>query len=375
LKIAINTRLLLKDRLEGIGWFTYENLKRITIAHPEHEFYFFFDRPYSQEFVFSDNVKPIVLFPQARHPVLYYTWFEYSVRKALKKINADLFISTDGYVSLSAQIKTFNVFHDLNFEHYPKDIPFLERWYYRKFFVKFAHKASRIATVSEFSKQDIVKLYNISPDKIDVVYNGANEIYCPKSNDVVENTRVRYSEGLPYFYFIGSLHRRKNLINLFLAFDIFRSKSVKSVKLIITGAKKWWTEDMESVYSAMKFKDDVIFTGRLSLNEISDLMGSALALTYVSYFEGFGIPIIEAFRSEIPVITSNVTSMPEIAGDAALLTDPFNPDDIALAMQKVSEDNRLRESLIAAGRIRAKEFTWEKSAERLWVSIEKLLGE
>ncbi len=374
MKIAINTRLLLKGRLEGIGWFTYENLRRITNNHPEHQFYFLFDRSYSPEFIFSDNVTPLVLNPQARHPVLYYIWFEFSVKSALKKIDADLFVSTDGYVSLSSKVKTFNVFHDLNFEHYPFDIPFLERWYYRKFFKKFAQKADRIATVSEFSKQDIVKLYNISPDIIDVVYNGANEIYGPLPQEIIEETKLKFTDGHSYFYFIGALHPRKNLVNLFKAFDLFRENSNYVVKLVITGAKKWWTEEMESVYSNMSYKADVIFTGRLETDEIKNLMGSALALTYVSYFEGFGIPIVESFRSSVPVITSNVTSMPEVAGEAALLIDPFNPNDIASAMQKISEDYNLREKLIEAGTTRAQEFTWDKSAERLWNSIEKVLN-
>lgn len=374
MKIAINTRLLLKGRLEGIGWFTYENLRRITNNHPEHQFYFLFDRSYSPEFIFSDNVTPLVLNPQARHPVLYYIWFEFSVKSALKKIDADLFVSTDGYVSLSSKVKTFNVFHDLNFEHYPFDIPFLERWYYRKFFKKFAQKADRIATVSEFSKQDIVKLYNLSPDIIDVVYNGANEIYGPLPQEIIEETKLKFTDGHSYFYFIGALHPRKNLVNLFKAFDLFRENSNYVAKLVITGAKKWWTEEMESVYSNMRYKADVIFTGRLETDEIKNLMGSALALTYVSYFEGFGIPIVEAFRSSVPVITSNVTSMPEVAGEAALLIDPFNPNDIASAMQKISEDYNLREKLIEAGTTRAQEFTWDKSAERLWNSIEKVLN-
>lgn len=372
MRIAINTRLLLKGRLEGIGWFTYENLKRITQAHPEHEFYFFFDRPYSKDFIFSDNITPLVLYPQARHPLLYYIWFQYSVKRALKKIKADLFVSTDGYISLKTDVKTLNVFHDLNFEHYPKDLPRMERWYYRNFFPKYARKANHIVTVSEFTKQDIVKLYNISPDKIDVVYNGANDTYSPIHESVKKEIRSKVTGGHPYFFFIGSLHPRKNLINLFKAFEIYRLSINTSTKLVITGAKKWWTKDIETVYKEMKFKEDIIFTGRLSITEIRDIMASSLALTYVSYFEGFGIPIVEAFRCGTAVITSNVTSMPEIAGDAALTIDPFNPQAIAQAMMLLEQDTELRELLINKGFTRAKQFTWDISAEKLWNSIEKL---
>jgi glycosyltransferase involved in cell wall biosynthesis len=167
------------------------------------------------------------------------------------------------------------------------------------------------------------------------------------------------------------LHPRKNLGNLFKAYDLFRSKSSQPVKLVITGARKWWTKEIETVYSNLAFKNDVIFTGRLDLLQAKDVMGAALALTYVSYFEGFGIPIVEAFKCGTPVITSNVTSMPEVAGNAALTVDPFSPEDIASAMGNILYDKELRDKLIERGHERAKLFTWDVSARLLWNSIEK----
>lgn len=374
MRIAVNTRLLLHGKLEGIGWFTYENLSRMTMSHPEHEFYFIFDRPYHHEFIFSSNVKPIVIGPPARHPVLYFIWFELSVRYILRKIKADIFLSPDGYLSLGTKIPSLTVFHDLNFEHYPADLPGSERFYYRTFFRKYAHKARRIATVSEFSKADIVKQYGIDPSLIDVVYNGANESYAPVDLATRTATRNRFSNGKPYFIFVGALHPRKNLVNLFRAFDLFRETDAGQTKLLIAGVRKWWTGEIAEVFDNMKFKEDVLFAGRLETNDMHHALGSALALTYVSYFEGFGIPIVEAFRCGIPVITSNVTSMPEIAGDAALLVDPFKPEDIAVAMRLISTDENLRDKLIKAGNERAKIFTWDKSAERLWKSVEKVVN-
>ncbi len=375
LKIAVNTRLLLEGRLEGIGWFSYENLKRITIAHPEHQFYFIFDRPYHPGFIFGPNVTPVVIGPPARHPVLYFIWFELSVRYQLKKLGADVFLSPDGYLSLGSKVPSLTVFHDLNFEHYPKSLPFAERWYYRTFFPRYARKARRIATVSEFSKSDIIRHYGISPSKIDVVYNGANEAYAPLDDAGKEETRARYSEGKPYFFFVGSLHPRKNLINLFRAFDLFRKTDTAGTKLLIAGAKKWWTGEIAMVYNTMQYRDSVIFTDRLETSEMNYVMGSALALAYVSYFEGFGIPIVEAFRCGTPVITSDVTSMPEVAGTAALLADPFDPESIAGAMKRIAEDGELRSRLIEKGFERARIFTWDKSAERLWATIERVIGE
>jgi len=375
LRIAVNTRLLLKDRLEGIGWFTYENLKRITTSHPDDHFYFLFDRPFSEEFIFADNITPIILSPQARHPMLYYIWFQFSVKKLLGDLKPDLFISPDGYMPLDLKCKSLIVFHDLNFEHYPKDVPLFERLYYRTFFPKFAKQANCIVTVSQFSKDDIASIYDVPHERIDVVYNGANEKYAPMSIEQQNIVRGKITDGTPYFYFIGSLHPRKNLPNLFRAFDIFRKSSATKVNLVITGARKWWTKDIESVYNTMSFKDDVIFTGRLPVEKVRDLMASAIALTYVSYFEGFGIPIAEAFKCGTPVITANVTSMPEIAGDAAITVDPFDHFAIAEAMKLIAENPDVRQNLKDKGLQRSELYTWDKSAENLWKSIERVTQE
>ncbi|MFH1160015.1 MAG: glycosyltransferase family 1 protein [bacterium] len=373
MNIAVNTRLLLKDKLEGIGWFTFESLKRITTQHPEHHFFFLFDRDFSDEFLFADNITPMVQFPQARHPVLYWAWFERSLPSLLDKIKPDLFLSPDGFLSLRYKGKSMNVIHDLNFEHYPEDLPVLTRWFYRHYFPLYARKAVRIATVSEYSRQDIVKQYNVNPEKIDIVYDGANEEYRPLTSEEKVMTRQFYTDGKPYFVFIGSLHPRKNLANLFRAFDLFKKTNPSDVQLVIVGAKKWWTHDIDSTFQEMIFSNDVIFTGRLNTEHLRYLLAASLGLTYVSYFEGFGIPIVEAFRCGTPVITADVTSMPEVAGDAALLIDPFDPETIAMAMYKIYQYETMRQELIGRGHAREGLFTWQKTADRLWESIEKAI--
>jgi len=375
LKIAVNTRLLLKNKLEGIGWFSYETLRRITTQHPDHQFYFIFDRKYDESFIFSDNITPVVIPPQARHPVLYYLWFEKSIPRVLKKIHPDLFFSPDGYLSLSTTVKSMNVFHDLNFEHYPDDLPYPERTFYRHYFPRYAEKATRIATVSEFSKRDIINQYRVRADKIDVVYNGANECYQPIPDDDKVMVRMKYTRGKPYFVFVGALHPRKNLANLFRAYDLFRQETGHDTKLLIVGHKKWWTKNIKEAYDSMKFSHDVAFCGRLDPLELNRVISSATAMVYVSYFEGFGIPILEAFYCETPVITSNVTSMPEVAGDAALLVDPFSVKSISEGLAQLATNPSLCTELVEKARIRRQVFSWQKTADRLWNSIEKALHE
>jgi len=375
LKIAVNTRLLLKNKLEGIGWFTFETLKRITQQHPEHEFIFIFDRPYSDEFIFSDNITPVVIGPQARHPFLFYLWFEFSVTKILKKYNVDIFLSPDGYISLRTKVPTINVIHDINFEHYPQYLPFMMRKYYRYYFPRFARKAKRVATVSEYSKQDIAKQYGIDTNKIDVTYNGANESFKPVDENIKIATKKQYSSSFPYFLFVGSLHPRKNIENLFKAFDLFKQKTDNDFKLLIVGEKYWWNGKMQNTYNNLKFKDEIIFTGRMNSDELKNVYASAFALTYVSIFEGFGIPILEAMYCDVPVITSNTTSMPEVGGDAVLYADPFSILSICDAMEKLFFDNEIRIQLIEKGKERCNMFNWQKTADKLWNSVERLIKE
>ncbi|MBP5206218.1 MAG: glycosyltransferase, partial [Bacteroidales bacterium] len=153
MKIAVNTRLLLKDRLEGIGWFSHESLRRIVCQHPEHQFYFIFDRPFDESFVYNSNVTPIVAYPPARHPYLWYLFFEMGLPYQLRKIKPDLFLSPDGWIPLhlNPDIKVVDVIHDLNFEHHPEFIKPSVLRYYRRYFHRFAQTADRIATVSEYT--------------------------------------------------------------------------------------------------------------------------------------------------------------------------------------------------------------------------------
>lgn len=374
MKIAVNTRFLLKNKLEGIGWFTYESLKRITRQHPEHEFVFLFDRPYAEEFIFSDNVTGRVLFPPARHPLLWYWWFEYSVTAALKQIKPDIFLSTDGYLSLACQVPQVIVMHDLAFEHFPDHVNALTARYYRHFTPKFAKKAKRIATVSEYSKQDIVKLYDIAPVKIDVVYNGSNELFVPLREEEKVKIRQQFTGGHPYFIYAGALQPRKNIINLFLAFDSFKKNNSCNAKLVMAG-RNWSYHEAMKVHEAMQYREEVIFPGHLTRTDLSRLLGAAEALVYISLFEGFGIPIVEAMHCDVPVITSNISSMPEVAGEAGLLVNPYSVADIAEKMQLMFGNESLKSRLIEMGRLQRQQFTWQRTADKLWECVLKAVEE
>ncbi len=374
MKIAVNTRLLLKGKMEGIGWFSYETLRRITRSHPEVEFIFIFDRKPSEEFIFSENVKAVVAHPQARHPALWYLFFDFGVTNVLKKHKPDLFLSPDGWLSLRTSIPQLAVIHDLNFEHHPEFIPALVRKYYHYFFPRFARKAKRLATVSNYTKSDLIKQYGVIPDKIDVVYNGVNEAFHPLGESEVQSVRDKFSDGKGYFLFVGLIHPRKNLKHQLKAFLKMKEKTGSDLKYLVVGSRYSWDEEIDRSLSNSEFGKDVVFLGRQEPDALVKLYGAAFALTYVSYFEGFGIPIIEAMRAGVPVITANTSSMPEIAGEFGLLADPGSVQDITDCMVKLWGDESLRKKLVEGGAIRSKKFTWDNAASDLWNSVEKALG-
>ena len=371
--IAVNTRLLLKDRLEGIGWFSYETLKRITNQHPEHTFLFLFDRPYDPGFIFSDNIIPMVIAPRTRHPLLWYTWFEWSLPRILKKHGVSLFFSPDGYMPLRLKIPSMIAIHDINFHHRPGDLPPSSRYYYRKYFPLFASQSDRIVTVSEYSRKDIAHSYGVSPDKIDVVYNGVNQVFSPLEQEVINRVRNEYTGGMPYYIFVGSFHPRKNLARLMKAFDLFRDQSPEAYQLVIVGEKMFMTGDIDKTYAKLKHKGDIVFTGRLSPEKLRDVMGAASGLTFVPLFEGFGIPLLEAMNCDIPILTSNVTSLPEIAGKSAIYCDPLNIQDISEGMLNLATHPDLRKALVSEGRIRRASFSWDLTADKVWKSLVKII--
>ena len=373
MKIAINCRLLLKNKLEGIGWYTFEIVKRIVKDHPEHEFYFLFDRSFHPDFVFAKNVKPLVLFPQARHPFLWYLWFEFSVSKFLKKNNIDLFFSPDGYLSLNTNVKTLLTIHDLNFEHFPEQLPFLTRKYYQYFTPKFCKKADAIITVSQQSKKDIVKQYGIEKSKISAIYNGANKMYRPLEEIEKQEVKDKYTNGSDYFYFVGSLHPRKNIKGLMKGFNQFCEQTKSDVKLLVIGEPMWKNEETNIVFEKLEHKNRILFLGRKEMEELTKIAASAIALTFVPFFEGFGIPLAEAMHCHTPIITSNLSCLPEIARNTAIYANPNDVNSIANAMEEIYSNKEKRNELIANCKIRKNEFSWDKAATKVWEILEQNL--
>ncbi|MES1214629.1 MAG: glycosyltransferase family 1 protein [Bacteroidota bacterium] len=374
MKIAVNTRFLLNEYLEGYGYFLYETFKRITQDHPEHDFIFIFDRPFDQRFVFGSNVKKVVVGPPARHPLLWKFWYDVRIPSVVERYNADVFVSCDGFCSSALKLPQVIAVHDLSFLHYPSFIQKSHLLFYKRYIPQFLHIAKSVVTVSEFSKRDIITQYKIDPVKIDVVFSAAKEIFKSLNEEERQKTKNRYTDGKEYFVYAGAIHPRKNLINLLKAFSVFKKRQQSNLKLVLAGRLAWKYGSFIHDLKTYKYRDDVIMTGYINEKELAKVIGSAYALVYPSFFEGFGVPVLEAMQCNVPVITSKGSSMEEIAGNAALYADADNYNEIAEKMMLIYKDENLRNELVQRGKNIAGQFSWQKTADLLWQSILKAVS-
>ena len=372
--IAVNTRFLLKDSLEGYGYFIRESFRRITRNHPEHRFLFIFDRPFDKEFLFGSNVEAVVAGPPARHPLLWKFWYDFKVPSILKKYKADVFVSPDGFCSLGTRVPQCLVLHDLAYLHHPGFIHPSHLRFYKKYTGRFLEKAASVATVSEFSKKDILSHFKIDAQNIRVVYSAAKEIFRPLSPEQKDQVKNKYSGGREFFLHTGAIHPRKNLLNLLKAFSLFKKRQQSGMKLVLAGRLAWKYESFIKSLESYKYREDVVLTGYLDESELAALTGAAYALVYPSLHEGFGVPVLEAMQCDVPVITSAGSSMQEIAGDAALYANADDQQSIADTMMRMYKDETLRDQLIGKGKLVAPQYSWDRTAELLWGSIQEAIG-
>lgn len=373
MNIVVNTRFLMKDHLEGIGYFTKEVFERIANAHPEHKFYFLFDRPYADDLHLPNNVSPVVIGPPARHPLLWKYWFDVKVPAVLRKVKADLFVSTDGFCSLATRVPQLLLVHDLGFLHYPTAYKKSNMLFYKTYTPRFLKKAKAIATVSEYTKLDLVNQYAVEPGKIGVVYSAVKPSFRPLAEEEKNRVKDQYTGGNEFFIYAGAIQPRKNLVNLLKAFSLYKKRLKNNWKLVLTGRLAWKNQEFMDLMKTYKYRNDVVMTGYVDEEELVNLVGASYALVYPSYFEGFGVPVLEAMKAEVPALTSGKSSMEEIAGEAALYFDPHKPEDIAEKMMLIYKDEDLRRSLISKGKTVVIQYSWDRTAQLVWQQMIKAL--
>lgn len=242
--------------------------------------------------------------------------------------------------------------HDLIHIHGPGNHKFIHKMIYHSFIKLAARRASRIITVSEYSKNEISSWAKIAAEKIAVIKNGVSAVFTPEGD--------KHQPGYPYFLYVGNTKPHKNVPRLIQAFA--KAKLSSSFRLVLTGQP---TAELQQLIEKKGLQMRVVFSGSLTEIQLASYYRGATALLFPSLYEGFGLPIIEAMASGTPVITSNVTSLPEVAGNAAIMINPLDIDALTFHIEQIVANDALRQSLITKGLKQASGFSWDTSAQTL----------
>jgi len=364
--IIINTIPLLV-KLTGVGKYIYEVSKNlINLNSLNYHFYYGYT---SQKLLHPHKDVTQKKFPIVSDILLKSNILRDIIRRAVFSLSSFVSKKFDLYwepnhilvPNIKSDIKIVTI-HDLSVIKNPEHHPLDRVRYFNKHIIRTIRDAKHFITVSEFIKNEITEFLGISPEKITVIYNGFNQDVFKKYQyeALLEFSKKR---NIPenFILYVGTIEPRKNLKNLILAYLELPEKLKKQYKLILTGYHGW--ENSEIFNYMKKDKENIIYTGYMDDIDLAFLYNLAKILIYPSIYEGFGLPPLEAMACETPVITSNVSSMPEIYKDSAFYIDPKDPNDIKQAIETLIGDKILQERLIQKGKERAALFSWENSAE------------
>jgi glycosyltransferase involved in cell wall biosynthesis len=262
--------------------------------------------------------------------------------------------------------------HDLSFEHLPQTFKWRSRKQLRITVRRSAREAAQVIALSEFVRNDLITTYNLSPEKITAIPLAAPAQFKPVRNER-ELQRVRQTYGITgeYILTVGAIQPRKNLGRLIAAYSRFRQANVNAPKLVLAGKCAWLYDETLRAIKDLEVSDSVVLTGYVPDADLPALYSGAVCFVYPSYFEGFGLPPLEAMNCGAPVIVGNRTSLPEVVGNAALLVDPYDVEALAQAMQQVVSDSDLRAKLSVQGLERAQLFDWQETARKTLLVYQK----
>lgn len=272
-----------------------------------------------------------------------------------------------------APCKVVTTIHDISYEHFPETFTRHSRFQMKLTIPQTARKAARVITPSEYSRQDLIKTYNLPPEKIETIPLAAADFFKPVNNfEEINRIRRKYDLNGDYILGVGSIQPRKNLVRLIEAYSDLKKKRGDIPPLVLVGKKSWLFEDTIKATDVHGVGESVKFTGFVPDEDLPALYSAALCFVYPSFFEGFGLPPLEAMQCGTPVIAGDRTSIPEVVGDAGLLVDPFDTNAIGSALERMISDDKLREELKLKGVERARQFSWEKAARQTLNVFERI---
>jgi glycosyltransferase involved in cell wall biosynthesis len=265
--------------------------------------------------------------------------------------------------------------HDISFEHFPEFFTPKERFFFKRTIPYTAHRAVKVLTGSEYSRQDLVRTYPVAPEKIVLTPYGIEGRFQPVSDPAqIEAVRKKYGIQRGYLLTVGNLQPRKNLGRLIKAYTHLRGRpDGMRQQLVIVGKRAWLSHSIFDEARRSSYVEDIIFTDYVSEEDLIALYSGATAFVYPSIFEGFGLPVLEAMACGAPVITSNTSSLPEVVGDAGIMIDPYDEQALVKAIQQVVSDAELRARLSESGLAQARKFSWRKTAELTLAVYEKVV--
>jgi len=371
LHLLLDATPLLKD-LSGVGYVTYQYGKELQRRGARLSYYYAWF--YSKEL----RERPLGGYERAINWAKRYLPRPYLLTHSLKTLifnytllrtKPDAFIQPN-YISFESlfDVPTFTFIHDLSHIRYKEFHPKERVDYFEKKLEKSIQESRKIITISNFTKRELVELRLCPEEKIEVIYNGVDPKFRPISQEQFSPLAQRYGvEYRGYFLFVGTLEPRKNLGNLLRAYLDYLSKSSNPKPLLLAGGGGWRGEYFEELLQRALATGWVRRLGYVQEEELIGLYGGARAFLFPSFYEGFGLPPLEAMACGTPVIASNSSSIPEVVGEGGILIDPHEPETRALL--KVDEEAQLRHQLSQRGLIQARKFSWSKSAQQLYELI------
>ena len=358
MRIAINCRSFLLKNYTGIGRYAYNLVKSLSELDKDNEYWLYVQKKY---FDFKRHLPRV---PAANFSVKV-DWLGQGLSKTLKPIDLYHAPSPD-FINID-DAKVVATVHDLVYKTYPEGHTPQTRETTEKQLVEIVEKSDRIICCSQSTINDLKQYFPVTDDQVCLVYQGVDkDIFYPlKGAEREQAKRGLAKRGIrePFILFVGTIEPRKNLQNLLLAVSILKNKMKFNGKLVVSGMKGWMVEGLEEVIRKFHLENDVIFPGYVSDAELRAMYNLCEVFVFPSFYEGFGFPIVEAFSCGAAVITSNVSSCPEIAADAAAIIDPYNPDKIAEAVIRVMEDKVFKNTLRTRALGRATNFSFRKTAE------------
>lgn len=290
-----------------------------------------------------------------------------------RKTSAHTIYWEPGYLLLPLDIPSISTVYDLSHLEYPECHPAARVSLLERHLEKSIERSQKIVVISEFTRQQVITNFSVPQDKIVVVPPAVSDIFRqPKSSESLQNLRRRYQLPAQFILSVCTLEPRKNLLGLLEAYSSMPSSLRKQYPLVLVGAKGWRSEKLDLVLSRLREKGEVIQLGYVAHQDLPLLFSAADLLVYISFYEGYGMPVAEAMASGTAVITSNCTSMPEVANGTNTLVNPYDVDDISTAMQRLLEDDRLRHVSAQQGLEKSALYTWKRSADKLFNAIERL---